>query len=434
MSWFHHAGLGLFIHWDHASRQGLEIGWSIAGEPRLGDKPIREFIESVPHARTANVFHGRLKQVTIDQYNVSARLFDPQQWDARALAALAKRAGVQYAVLTTKHHSGYCMFHTATSEHSIEHSPYQKDIVGEFADAMHDAGIRVGFYFSLADWSHPDYPRLTPDLLPYRFAQTPPFPGKERWRRFLDDMFKQLRELLSNYGQVDVLWFDGGWERTPEMWRSDDVERLAHSLQREIVLNDRLPGVAGYKTPEQFIPPTASPDPWETCMTIGESWGYDPDDTELKSAREIIHRLAEVVSRGGNLLLNVSPMGSGALPDAQIERLEALAAWMERHRECVIGVEPGLEAWQFGGMSTRRDGRVYLILPFKPYDSITVRGVALKKVTGVTCLGTGETLPYAARFSATDAVLGDPAGEMRIEIPEHAVDEHATVVAIDFQD
>jgi len=433
VTWFEGAGLGLFIHWDHASRQGLEIGWSIAGEPHLGDRPMHEFIDAVPHARTANIFHGRLRQVSLDQYNVSARLFDPVEWDPVGLAALAKRAGVQYAVFTTKHHSGYCMFHTETTNHSIGHSPYRKDIVRQFADAMRDAGIRVGFYFSLADWSHPDYPPLTPDLLPYRFAQTPPFPGKERWKRFLDDMFKQLRELLTNYGRIDLIWFDGGWERTPQMWRADDVERLIHSLQREIVVNDRLPGVTGYKTPEQFIPPTPSAEPWEACMTFGESWGYDPADTELKSAREIIHRLAEVVSRGGNLLLNVSPMGSGALPAAQIERLEALAAWIERHRESVIGVEPGLEAWQFGGLSTRRGQRVYLILPFRPYDSVAVRGVPLTKVKAVSCLGTGEGLSYAARFSATDAVLGDPLGEMRIDIPERAIDEYATVVAVDFE-
>jgi alpha-L-fucosidase len=324
------------------------------------------------------------------------------------------------------------MFHTSTSKHSIEHSPYRKDIVRQFVDAMHDAGIRVGLYFSLADWSHPDYPPLTPDVLPYRFAQSPPFPGEERWKRFLADMFKQLRELLTNYGKIDLVWFDGGWERTPEMWRAADVERLLHSMQREVIINDRLPGVTGYKTPEQFIPAKPSAEPWETCMTIGESWGYDTEDTELKDAREIIHRLAEVVSRGGNLLLNVSPMGSGALPPAQIERLEALATWMDRHRESVIGVEPGLEPWQFGGLSTRRGQRVYLILPFRPYDSVTVRGIPLKTIRAVTCVGSGETLKYAARFAATDAVIGDPAGEIRIEIPERLIDEYATVLAIDF--
>jgi alpha-L-fucosidase len=243
-------------------------------------------------------------------------------------------------------------------------------------------------------------------------------------------MFEQLRELLTNYGKIDLLWFDGGWERPPQLWRSKDVEQLIRTLQPDIVINDRLPDVVGYKTPEQFIPASPSADPWETCMTIGESWGYDPDDTELKNAREIIHRLAEVVSRGGNLLLNVSPMGTGALPPPQIERLKVLANWMRRHGESVIGVEPGLEPWQFGGMSTRRGQRTYLILPFKPYDCITVRGVPLKKIRSVTCLGTGEALAYSARFAITD--LADPSGEIRIEIPQHLIDEHATVVALDF--
>lgn len=429
--WFKNAGFGLFIHWDHASRQGLEIGWSIGGEAYIGDKPMHEFIEAVPHAQTANLFHGRLRQVSLDQYNVSAETFDPTAWDPAAIANLAKRAGVQYAVLTTKHHSGYCMFHTRTTRHSIEYSPYTKDIVRQFTDAMRAAGIRVGFYFSLSDWSHPDYPRLTPDLLPYRFAQTPPFPGEPRWKRFIDDMFEQLRELLTGYGKIDVLWFDGGWERPPELWRSAEIEKLVRSLQPDVVLNDRLPGVTGYKTPEQFVPAMASAEPWEACMTIGESWGYDPDDTDLKGAREIIHRLAEVVSRGGNLLLNVSPMGTGALPGAQIERLEVLARWMELHAESVIGVEPGLEAGQFGGISTRRGKRVYLILPWRPYDSVTVRGMPLKRVRSVICLGTGEPLDYKARFAAIDAVIGDPAGEMRIAVPEPMIDDQATVIAID---
>ena len=324
MTWFKGAGLGLFIHWDHASRQGLEIGWSIGGEAYLGDRAMHEFIDSVPHARTANLFRGRMRQVTLDQYNVSARTFDPTEWIRwRSPSSLSRP--IQYAVLTTKHHSGYCMFHTATSKHSIEYSPYKKDIVRQYADAMRAAGIRIGFYFSLSDWSHPDYPPLTPDLLPYRFAQTPPFPGEERWNRFRVDMFKQLRELLTNYGKIDLLWFDGGWERPAELWRSEDVERLLHSLQREIIINDRLPGVSGYKTPEQFIPATPPAEPWEACMTIGESWGYDPDDTELKDAREIIHRLAEIVSRGGNMLLNVSPMGNGACrqPNSSVSKRSA---------------------------------------------------------------------------------------------------------------
>jgi alpha-L-fucosidase len=430
--WFKGAGLGLFIHWDHASSQGLEIGWSIGGEAHIGDKPLHQFIEAIPHARTANLFHGKLRRVTLDQYNASAANFDPVAWNPEGLADLAKRAGVQYAVLTTKHHSGYCLFHTRTTTHSIEYSAYRKDIVRQFAGAMRNAGIRVGFYFSLSDWSHPDYPRLTPELLPYRFAQTPPFPGELRWERFLEDMFAQLRELLSGYGKIDVLWFDGGWERPPELWRSAKIEELVRSLQPDIVLNDRLPGVAGYKTPEQFVPAAASTESWETCMTIGESWGYDPDDTDLKDAREIIHRLAEVVSRGGNLLLNVSPMGNGALPPAQVERLERIGTWMARHAESVIGVEPGLEAWQFGGMSTRRADRVYLILPWRPYDSVTVRGIPLKSVRSVSCLGTAEPLDYKARFSAMDAVLGDPSGEMRIAVPERSIDEEATVIVIDF--
>lgn len=430
--WFRGAGLGLFVHWDPASQLGLEIGWPIAGEVHVGGRPFRELFEAIPHVATANVFLGRYPTVSLDDYNAAARTFDPQQWDAADLARRARRAGARYAVFTTKHHGGYCMFPTSTSRHSVEHSPCARDLVGEYVEAMRAEGLRVGFYFSLADWSHPDYPPLTPDLRPYRFGHSPPFPGEERWQRFRSDLLEQLRELLTRYGRIDLLWFDGGWERSIEQWGSDEIESLIRSLQPEIRLNDRLPGVAGYATPEQFVPARPIDGPWEVCLTMGESWGFDRDDNEPKPAAELLQRLCEVVSRGGNLLLNVSPTGNGALPPAQIERLDALAGWMERHAESVIGVEPGLEPWQFYGPSTRRDRRVHLFCFGRP-EAVSVRGVPLRGLRAVTALGSGRALDYRVRPVFGEVLTGQPSGELAIALPPESLDPLATVIALDWE-
>ena len=233
VGWFAGAGLGLFVHWDHASQQGLEISWPLVG---------------------GNFALPQGQSVTVEQYHSSAATFDPTAWDAAALARLAREAGATYAVLTTKHHSGYAMFHTKLSELSVEHSPFGRDIVREFVDAVRAEGLRVGFYFSLPDWSAPDYPAFTEADKPYRFGYSPPVPSPERWDRYLEYLFGQITELLTQYGRIDVLWFDGGWERAAPQWRGRELIDLIHSLQPDILVNDRLPGFGDYETPEQFVP------------------------------------------------------------------------------------------------------------------------------------------------------------------------------------
>jgi alpha-L-fucosidase len=408
--WFAGAGLGLFVHWDHASRQGLEISWPLVG----GNFAL-------PHCQS----------VSVEQYHSSARDFDPAAWDAGGLARLAHDTGATYAVLTAKHHSGYAMFHTERSELSIEHSRFGRDIVREFVDAVRAEGLRVGLYFSLSDWSAPDYPAFTDADKPYRFGLSPPMPEPARWERYLDHLFGQVTELLTHYGRIDLLWFDGGWERAPAAWKGRELLERIRSLQPDILVNDRLPGGGGYQTPEQFVPPQAPGRAWETCMTMNESWGYNPTDTDYKPARALIHTLCEVAGRGGNLLLNVSPRGDGSLPPEQLERLAAIGAWMRVNRESVSGVEAGLEPWQFYGPSTRRGDRVYLHLLMQPYDSVAVRGVPVRRVERVRALTTGTELRFTARTGIIESLMDDPTGELTIDVPRDVIDEHATVLAID---
>jgi alpha-L-fucosidase len=347
---------------------------------------------------------------------------------------MAKRAGMQYAVLTSKHHDGFSMFHTAHSDYSIEYSPFKRDIVHEYTDAFRAEGLKVGLYYSLIDWHHPDYPTFLESDKPYKWGNWRRS-SPENWDRFITFMFAQMRELLTNYGKIDLLWFDGGWERAPEEWKAHELVVMIRSLQPEVVINDRLPGYGDYQTPEQAVPPKAPNGPWETCLTMNNSWGYNPSDRDLKSARALIHMLCEVAGKGGNLLLNVSPMGDGALPPEQIERLEAIGDWLARNGEAIVGTEPGLEPWQFYGPSTRRGNRVYLLSVMKPYESISVRGVKVKRFGAARPLQSTKPLKVRKRISAGDLLFNqDPVGELIIETPKSALDSIATVIAVDFKE
>jgi alpha-L-fucosidase len=366
----------------------------------------------------------------VDEYHASAATFDPREWDARALARLARRCGMTYAVFTAKHHAGYAMFDTAYTHFGSMHSPCRRDFVADYVEAFRGEGLKVGLYLSLSDWHHPDYPAFRDEHRPYVLGVSPPAPEAAQWDRYHGVLMGQLRELLTNYGPIDVVWFDGGWERPAWRWRPDEVVALIRDLQPTALVNDRLPGGGDFTTPEQFVPPTPPDGAWETCMTMNDSWGYNPADTGYKPARALIHTLCEVAGRGGNLLLNVSPTGTGALPNEQLERLDAVARWMAAHGESVVGVGPGLEPWQFYGPSTRRDNRVYLHLLWKPYDVVTVRGLPVRRVTA-SVVGRGTPLEVRTRTTVIDSFMPDPMGEVTIVVPEEEVDQDATVIALD---
>ncbi len=407
--WFDRARFGMFVHWDHASQQGLELSWPLVGG-----------LSVLPHCQS----------VGVEQYHSSAATFDPRAWDPVALARLAREAGMGYVVLTAKHHSGYALWHTRCSSFSVEHSPYGKDIVAGFVDAVRTEGLGVGLYFSLSDWHHPDYPAFREEDKPYRLGSSPPYPGDDAWARYLDFMVAQLSELLTDYGRIDLLWFDGGWER--RNWDAQRIESTVRALQPSIIVNDRLPGVGDYATPEQFVPETAPEGRWETCLTMNESWGWNPEDTEYKSDRRLIHTLCEVASRGGNLLLNVSPRGDGSLPGEQVERIERIGRWWRANGRSIAGTSAGLRASQFYGPSTTAGDTVYLHLLMRPYDSVDVRDVAVRRVRSVRELASGRDLAYSTRTGIIEGLMPDPKGTIAIEIPDELVDDMATVVAIDF--
>ena len=413
MSWFEGAGLGLFVHWDHASQQGIEVSWPLVG---------RSIVIGGDEARDV---------VSVAQYHSSAATFNPQRWDARSLARLARSCGARYVVFTTRHHSGYSMFHTRASDFSIEHSPYGGDITRQLIEAVRAEGLRVGLYYSLSDWHHPDYPAFEESSKPYAYERYPR-PSPEKWARYLDYVRAQLTELLTKYGKVDLVWFDGQWERTAEEWHAADLRELVASLQPDAIVNDRLPGQGDYATPEQNMPLAPLPRPWELCLTMNDSWGWRPKDTNYKSGHDLARHVADVVSRGGNLLLNISPMGDGSLPDAQVSRLKELGAWIATHGEAVIGVRPAPPSVDFYGPATLKGNHLFLFLIAQPIEQVVVRGIPVRRVRGVSVLG-GGALGYRLPIGAyDDHLLGpDLLAELIIDTPTES-GALVDVIAIEF--
>ena len=310
------------------------------------------------------------------------------------------------------------MFHTKVSDFSIEHSPYRADITRQVIAAVRAAGLRVGIYYSLSDWHHPDYPAFTESDKPYAYENYPRPPALA-WERYLEYVRAQLTELLTKYGAIDLVWFDGQWERSPGEWHAAEIRELVASLQPRAIVNDRLPGQGDYETPEQLLPIKPPARPWELCLTMNDSWGWRPKDTNYKSPRSLARILADVVSRGGNLLLNVSPTGHGEIPDAQVSILKELGAWIAMHREALIGVLPAPSSLDFYGPATVRENRLFLYLIDRPVEKVVVRGIPVRRVRDVKVVGSQESLPYEEPLAALDEHLLGPdlLGELMIDAP-----------------
>ncbi len=407
--WFDGAGFGMFVHWGFISGRGMELSW-----PLVGGIPV------LPYSTA----------VDVEDYYRSAPGFAPAPGAARGWMAAARDAGMRYAVLTTRHHDGFALWPSKYTDFSIAATSYGGDLVAEFVEAARADGIRIGFYLSLSDWHHPDYPPYTADDASYP-AYLGRRPAPDAWSRYVDCLFGQVQELLTNYGPVDVLWFDGQWERTAEEWRAAELRELIRSLQPDTLVNDRLSGQGDFTTPEQSVPPEPPAGRWETCMTMNRTWGFHPGDTEYKSAHRLIQTLAETRAKGGNLLLNVSPRGDGSLPPDQIDRLGAVASWMARNGEAVHDTRPGLEPWQFYGPTTRKGDRVFAFLLMRPYETVSIRGAKIKQVRGVKVLATGEELSFTTNATAEQELFGgDPVGEVVIDVPARVLDPLATVLEI----
>jgi alpha-L-fucosidase len=344
LDWWREARFGMFVHWGlYAIPAGRWNGKTVPG--------TAEWI----------MYHA---QIPAAEYEPLRERFDPVRFDAGQWVRLAGAAGMKYIVITSKHHDGFCLFDSALTAYDAAAAPFGRDIMKELADACRREGIGIGWYHSILDWHHPDYlPRRPWD----------PRPGIEAdFDRYVAYLRGQVRELLTNYGPIDVMWFDGEWEESWTHEHGRDLYGFVRSLRPRIIVNNRVDkGRAGmeglsregefagdFGTPEQQVPATGLPGvDWETCMTMNDSWGFKADDHNWKTSDELIRTLVDVAAKGGNFLLNVGPTALGEIPQPSVERLEAIGAWMETNGESIYGTSAsplGRLPW---GRCTRRPAR-----------------------------------------------------------------------------
>jgi alpha-L-fucosidase len=368
LDWFQDVKFGLMMHWGPYSQWGVVESWSICSE----DVPwcARNIPDYVEYKR---------------RYQELPKTFNPVKFDPASWARAAKNAGMRYVVFTTKHHDGFSMFDTRQTEYRITGpgvpfaSHPKANVAREIFQAFRAEGLGTGAYFSKPDWHSPDY--WAPEwATPDRNVNYDPAKYPERWARFKDFTFKQIEELMTGYGPVDILWLDGGWVRPqpalPAYLRdlikhppNQDIDMpkiagMARSHQPGLIVVDRT--VTGlyenYRTPEQEIPEKPLPYIWETCMTMGDSWSYVPND-RYKSPNRLIHLLIDIVSKGGNFLLNIGPNAEGELPAEALSRLEEIGAWMKVNREAIYETRPIAPYKEVNiCFTTKKDGTVYALI------------------------------------------------------------------------
>jgi len=332
---------GFMMHWGPYSQWGIVESWSLCSE----DVPWCTRPDGVSYSDY------------VRQYEALPDTFNPVEFDPEGWADIAKAAGMKYVVFTTKHHDGFSMFDTAQTDYRITapnvpfHSNLRANITLEVFNAFRQHGFGIGAYFSKPDWNNDDY-WWRRFATPNRHVNYDPEKYPERWQRFVEFTHAQVNELTSEYGPVDILWLDGGWVRNRDTlddvasgiagvpWSQDidmpGMVAMARHNQPGLIVVDRAVGgrYENYRTPEQTIPDLPLPYPWETCMTLGDSWSYTPNDN-YKSARAVVRMLVDVVAKGGNYLLNVGPQPDGRLPDEAMQRLREIGAWMEVNGEAI---------------------------------------------------------------------------------------------------
>lgn len=351
MAWWREARFGMFIHWGLYAVPGGEWG----GKTHYG-----EWLRSSA-------------QIPLAEYTPLIERFNPVEFDAEAIVLAAKNAGMGYIVITTKHHDGFCLFDSAHTDFDVMSTPFKRDIMRELADACRKHGLRIGWYYSIMDWHHPDY-------LPRREWETDrPTTGAD-FERYVAYMKAQLRELLTNYGDIGVVWFDGQWEGNWNDQRGKDLEAYVRALAPDIIINSRVGRAGGdhgldtesgmlgdYATPEQFIPDSDPGFDWETCMTMNDHWGYNRADKNFKSTTTLIRNLVDIASKGGNFLLNIGPTGTGAIPPESVDRLREIGEWWKVNGESIRGTRAspfpaGHLPWGRCTIKSVGDGRTVLYL------------------------------------------------------------------------
>ena len=411
-AWYRNAKFGMFIHWGPYSLASVEASWPIM-RPTPGG-------------------------ITEAEYRALPARFNPTNFDPNAWIDLARSAGQQYMVLTTKHHDGFCMFDSSYTDYKITNTPYGKDIVKQLSAACDARDMRLGFYYSPPDMHHPGFRDTSKPASTNWHGE----PERPEWSSYLQYMQLQLAELLTRYGPAALIWFDGLGHQ--EKYDGERFLKQIHSLQPATLVNDRI-GVPGdYVTPEQFIPaaiPTRQahfdavdqnvnkelrpgiPRPedfqlWETCMTINNTWAYNMHDRDFKSAQVLIRSLVEVASRGGNFLLNVGPQPDGIIQPEFQERLRSVGDWLAVNGDSIYGTSYGPVQDVNAIRTTSKRNIVFVHVFDWPSAALSVPGLKAK-VISAHLLASGQ----AVKFNQSENGL-------HLDLPAQSPDANLSVIAL----
>ena len=430
MAWWREARFGMFVHWGLYS--GLAGTWE--GKP-VGTRGGMEWIQQ------------RVKADTDAYAKAAIPLFKPSRTFAQEWAWLAKQAGCRYIVFTSKHHDGFALHDSKVSNYDAG-SVLNRDLVKEIVDAARAEGLRVGFYHSVIDWHHDQYAYELSKQLPHPLKGTPYPNGQRNHAKYVDYLHAQVRELVSNYGAVDVMWWDYSSQdfQGDAAWRSTELMKLVREKQPGIIMNNRLfripeagftgmgtdaiaakldPQYGDFITPEQHIPATGMPGvDWETCMTMNTTWGYSDHDQAWKSDELLIRNLIDIASKGGNYLLNIGPKGDGSVPQESVRAMAAIGRWMKANGESIHGTQASpFEKLAWGRCTQKKlaDGktRLYLHVFDWPVDGRLVVPMG-GGVSKAMLLADGKTLEAKA-----------DGGQVVIGVPKAAPDATAAVVVLD---
>jgi len=409
IAWWKDARFGMFIHW------GI---YSIPAGEWNGVTNYGEWIRNNA-------------QIPLEEYDKFVGQFNPVDFDAKRWVKTAKDAGMKYIVITSKHHDGFCMWDSQYTDFDIMSTPFQRDILKELSEECRRQDIKLCFYHSIMDWHHPDY-------LPRRIWETERSSEGADYDRYVDYMKNQIKELLTNYGEIGVLWFDGEWEGTWNHERGVDLYNYVKNIQPNIIVNNRVDkgrgGMAGmteegyvgdFGTPEQEIPDRGFPGVnWESCMTMNDNWGYNKNDNNWKSSTDLIRKLADIASKGGNLLLNVGPKSDGTFPEESQKILKEMGEWMDDNGESIYGTKASpFEGLTWGRVTQKMKGensRLYLHVFDWPEDGLLRLGGVSNTPDEAYLLDDGDDLKV---FREDDAVV--------IELPSQSPDTVNTVIVLD---
>lgn len=380
--WFTQARFGLFLH------------WGLYAIPAQGEWFMTN------------------QRMAVEEYEPYFHQFNPVDYNPQEWAKMAKEAGMEYAVLTAKHHDGFCLFDSALTDYKSTNTKAGRDLVREFLEAFRAQGLKVGLYYSLLDWHHPDYPKYADAHHPMRGR--PEYKEENvNFDRYLEYMHGQVKELVTNYGKLDILWFDFAYDNMAgETWKATELMTMVRRYQPHVVVDNRLEGSGekngsiitdtpsvysgDFASPEQIIPPhgmrdlAGNPIPWELCATMNNHWGYCSWDKEYKTSRTIIRKLVECVSKGGNMILNVGPDAKGNFPEESQQILKEIGHWMGKNKESIYGC--GLSQFEKPewGRYTQRGSTVYAHVYETPLGALPLYGIKPEEIESITYVATGS--------------------------------------------